>query len=791
MFIFKLLTPITYWVLIVMWSFVLLFYLKRLGSEMVKGRLISILLIILSIDAFRTLFESVYFGAWYTSLAGFLPQSVYTFLVRPEMVFIPKIINVIAAAIIIGILLYRWLPQEEQEKNQLEKLIQQRNASLTQVNQQLQNEIAERKQAEALLIKQRYFLEKAQTIGKIGSWELDIRNNKLLWTDENYHIFGIPVGTELTYETFLDCVHPDDREYVDREWKASFSGKPYEIEHRLLVDDTVKWVREKAELEFNDQDECIRGTGFTQDITAHKRAVESLRESEKRFQDITHSLADWIWEVDKNGKYTYVSDSVKNILGYSSEELIGKTPFELMSAEEGSKISKIFFEALSKSRPIVDLENWNLAKDGAEICLLSNGVPIMDVDGVLIGYRGVDKDITNQKKLESEKTAIEARLLHAQKMESIGTLAGGIAHDFNNILFPLLGFAEMLKEDVPSDSPLQAHIDQILRSALRSKDLVKQILTFSRQGEQDLKPIKLQPIIKEALKLLRSSIPTTIDIQQDIDSGYDVVVADPAQVHQIIMNLATNAYHAMEGTGGRLNVTLKQIRLKSDRSFFSELPPGKYAHLTVADTGTGIENDIMEKIFDPYFTTKETGKGTGLGLSVVRGIVKSCNGDIRVDSEPGKGTKFHVVLPVLDRKVDDRPMDRGEPIPVGTETILLVDDEAAIVKTEQQMLERLGYQVTTRTRSAGALEAFKANPASFDLVLTDMTMPNMTGDQLAKEVISIKPGMPVIICTGFSDGIDKEKAEAFGVKGFLMKPVAKSDMAKMVRKVLDEAKHEA
>lgn len=390
-------------------------------------------------------------------------------------------------------------------------------------------------------------------------------------------------------------------------------------------------------------------------------------------------------------------------------------------------------------------------------------------------------DITERKKLE-------ARIQKAQKLEAIGTLAGGIAHDFNNILFPLVGYAEMLKMDLPHDSPLQSHINRILSAALRSRDLVKQILTYSRQGDQDVKPIKLPPIVKEALTLIRSSIPTTIEIQHDIDSDCGIVIADPSQLHQILMNLATNAYHAMEETGGRLKVHLHQIRLESDHSLSPEMTPGEYAHLTVADTGIGIEKDVMDKIFDPYFTTKEVGKGTGLGLSVVRGIVKSCNGDIRIDSEVGKGTEVHVYLPIMDQRVDDIQTDRDEPIRGGSEKILLVDDEEIVVRMEQEMLQRLGYRVAIRTGSIEALEAFKANPNAFDLVVTDMTMPNMTGVQLTMEIRKIRQDIPVILCTGFSYLINDEKSKALGIQGFVMKPVVMKEIAEIIRKVLDDFK---
>lgn len=397
-------------------------------------------------------------------------------------------------------------------------------------------------------------------------------------------------------------------------------------------------------------------------------------------------------------------------------------------------------------------------------------------------------NVLERKQVEENAKRLETQLQQAQKMEAIGTLAGGIAHDFNNILFPIVGFSEMIREELPVASSLRDYANEIFLAAIRAKDLVDQILTFSRQGVKEAKPLKLQPIVKEALKLLRATIPTTIDIQKDLDPACGVVVADITQIHQIVMNLATNAYHAMEETGGVLKVSLKQIRLKPGHTAFQDLPPGEYVCLTVADTGIGIEKSVLEKIFDPYFTTKAKGRGTGLGLSVVRGIVKSCQGDIRVYSQPGKGTEICVCLPIMERNQEDIQTTISIPIKGGTEKILLVDDEEAVAKMEQEMLAYLGYHVTICTSSLEASKAFKTNPDSFDLVVTDMTMPNMTGDQLAMELIKTRPDIPIIICTGFSERINQEKAAAMGMKGLLMKPLVRAEMAQMVRKALDEAK---
>ncbi len=396
-------------------------------------------------------------------------------------------------------------------------------------------------------------------------------------------------------------------------------------------------------------------------------------------------------------------------------------------------------------------------------------------------------DQIRQRRFEQEKLSLEKQLQQAQKMEAIGTLAGGIAHDFNNILYPLMGFTELLKEDVPVDSPLHSHIDEILRASFRARDLVKQILAFSRQGEQEHRPISLQPILKEALKLLRASLPAKIDIQQDIQADCGLVLADPTQIHQIVMNLATNAYHSMEENGGRLLIGLEQIRMEPDPKLQPDLIPGGYVRLRIQDTGKGIEQHALDKIFEPYFTTKEVGRGTGLGLSVVQGIVKKSSGDIQISSEPGQGTEVRVYFPVLENGTNlERKTDLDLPVLGGTESLLLVDDELAIIKMEQQILERLGYRVTARTGSVEALEAFRADPRGFDLVITDMSMPNMSGLQLSRELKRIRPNIPVVLCTGFSDQINAEKSKALGIDGFVMKPVVRQEIAAVVREVLEK-----
>ena len=397
-----------------------------------------------------------------------------------------------------------------------------------------------------------------------------------------------------------------------------------------------------------------------------------------------------------------------------------------------------------------------------------------------------------EKKVEERTQALaqsEKQLRQVMKLQAIGTLAGGIAHDFNNILFPIVGYTELTMDDIPANSQAQKNLEEVLKAADRAKKLVQQILTFSRQGSQERKPLKVQFLIKEALKLLRATIPSSIDIDCNIAESCGPIMGDPTQIHQVIMNLCTNAYHAMQDTGGKLEVTLKEIDISYEISVARVgMKVGRHLELTVSDTGHGMEPEVLERIFEPYYTTKEQGKGTGLGLSVIHGIIKNHGGDITVSSQPGKGSKFTVYIPVIDNvEIDVEPAQTVK-ANQGHERILLIDDEKQIIDIEQQILERLGYRVTSKTDSQEALEEFAAVPDRYDLVITDMTMPKMTGDQLARKLMDIKPDIPVILCTGFNETITEEKALAMGIDKFVMKPIVKDELAHTIRSVLDTPK---
>lgn len=398
----------------------------------------------------------------------------------------------------------------------------------------------------------------------------------------------------------------------------------------------------------------------------------------------------------------------------------------------------------------------------------------------------VATDITQIREMEEQQKEYEIRIQQAQKMEAIGTLAGGIAHDFNNILSPLIGYTEIIREDLPADSHLLNYTNQILKAALRSRDLVQQILAFSRQSNEEKKLVEIQPIVSEALKLMHASIPSTIEIKNQLDAKHCVVNADPTKIHQIVMNLATNAYHAMEQTGGTLTVQLKPVQYeKSDNTPFN-LEPGEYLRLSIEDTGVGISDEIQQKIFDPYFTTKDPKRGTGLGLSVVQGIVEGYSGSIELQSVVGEGTQITVHLPSIAKTAQNEKMNEQESAPTGTEHILLVDDEPAVAEMETRMLERLGYRITTFTDSLKALKAFKESPENYNLIITDMNMPNMDGAQLIKNIKQLNDDIPIIVCTGFSDNIEQHQQNSLKIDCYLMKPVLRNVMAEAIRDVFTQ-----
>ncbi len=516
------------------------------------------------------------------------------------------------------------------------------------------------------------------------------------------------------------------------------------------------------------------------DVTEVKRSREALRRYRDRLVNILESISDGFFSLDSDLRVTYFNRAAARLLQREPNEVLGRRLFNAFPQARGSIFETKYTEALRTRKPlsfetyfgVPPYENWY----DVQVYPFERGITVFF------------RVITEIKRGREERERLERQLQHVRRLEAIGTLSAGIAHDFNNILFPIIGYSEMLMEDAPPESDTRESLQEIFNAANRAKDLIRQILTFSRQSEEEQKPIEIPNAVKEVLNLLRATLPITIEIRKKIDPECGKILASPTQIHQIVMNLCTNAYHSMQENGGRLTVSLTPYEMEpNDIPPYPEVTPGPYLKLTVTDTGVGMPPEIVERIFEPYFTTRREMGGNGLGLSVVHGIVKNLGGHIGVYSERERGTAFHVYLPVFTTAADEngRPGAAPQPLARGHERVLLVDDEPQTAKMLQQMLSRLGYPVTPKTDSLEALESFRNRPDDFDLVITDTTMPRMTGITLFKKMIEIRPDIPVIICTGYSDLISEEKAKKLGIKAFIAKPVVMRELSVQIREVLD------
>jgi PAS domain S-box-containing protein len=535
----------------------------------------------------------------------------------------------------------------------------------------------------------------------------------------------------------------------------------------------------------NSEGDIVGVIGTYIDITERIRAKKEAKEGEERNRRLVESSTDAIIIRSSDNELILYANpaAIQLFRANCAEEIVGRSYLDLVHPDDrAGTVERInrCREGLWTAPP---REHRVLTLSGEVVDVESTGVPVLHQGETQIF--GIFRDITERKKAYQEKEKLEVQLRQAQKMEAIGTLAGGIAHDFNNILSVIIGNSELLALRDEASPSLREGVEQILTAAQRAKQLVSQILTFSRQGEQEKLLVNLKPVVKETLGFLRASLPATIQLRHFIAPDAGVIVADPTQMQQVLMNLCTNAAHAMEAQGGVLKIDLGNVTIdKADGSRDPGAAPGNYLVLTVSDTGQGMDPRVQARIFDPYFTTKEPGKGTGLGLSVVHGIVRSHGGAIRVFSEVGKGTTFKVFLPRAEGVEAARPKT-SRVLPRGTEKILLVDDEAGLAELGKRMLGLLGYQVEARTSPVAALEVFRAGPDTFDAVITDMTMPHLTGWSLAREILAIRPEIPIILCTGFSDQANEEKARSAGIRAFLFKPLIMQELATAVREAID------
>lgn len=492
--------------------------------------------------------------------------------------------------------------------------------------------------------------------------------------------------------------------------------------------------------------------------------------------------SDAAYWMEPDGRIIYVNKEACRILGYPREELLDMTVFDIdPNFEQDAWVDH--WQVIKQAKSL-RLESVHRAKCGRIIPVdISANYVQFDNKAYNCAFA---RDLTEKREAGQKAKEYEFRLNMAQRMEALGMLAGGIAHDFNNILSSILGFSELALESIESDTLLHDNVREIFTAGMRARDLVRQILTFSRQTEQERQPVQMKLIVKETLKLLRASMPATIAIRSD--TRFDgLVMADPGQLHQIVMNLCANAGYAMQPGGGTLTVGLKQVDLGPEYTdTHPQIDSGSYVQFTVTDTGRGIAPESLNRVFDPFFTTKKQGEGTGMGLSMVHGIITEYGGSIDVRSDPDKGSTLTAYLPLMQRTQRGVAAD-ARALPTGMEHILFVDDEPAITKMASQMLRRLNYRVTHLTSSIEALALFREQASQFDLVITDFTMPHLTGPKLAAEIMAVRPEIPIVLCTGYSGEISEPKAEEMGIKAFILKPISKSILANTVRKVLDES----
>ncbi len=654
-------------------------------------------------------------------------------------------------------------------------------------------DITERRKAQQDLVKSEERLSLALDISLAITWELDLKTKEFTIDTGRFKFPGYGKKDIKTIKDTLKLIHPENIHKSMYRFNKLLKGKiPYYYDDFSIVTENgeLRWFHNRAKIiKFDDAKKPWIIIGTAIDISELKQAEQTLRDNEERYRTILENRNIGYFEVDLKGNMTFFNDAMCDLSGYSHDELLGMNYKAYTDDKTSERIKRIYNAILKTGRPIKNFEYSAHRKSGTLVEIEASVSLIKDLNGRPCGFRGLVIDITDRKTAEKEREKLEAELRQFHKMEAIGTLAGGIAHDFNNILSGIFGYCQLAEMNIENPVKTKACIAQVFKAGQRAAGLIQQILTFTRQTEHEKHLLNISIVVEEALKLLRSSIPSTIEIQENIVSE-KYVMADPTQIHQVVMNLCTNAYHAMRINGGTLTIELDDMKIPSMHSFTDiNIPPGKYVLLKISDTGHGIEKNILGKIFDPYFSTKEAGDGTGLGLALVYAIVEDHKGYIKADSIVGKGSEFYVFLPAARKESDLKKHEiHKKSLKGGKETIMLVDDEISILESTKEFLTDYGYNVKFFLNGAEAFEEFRKMPHAFDLIITDMTMPRMTGDKLSIEILKIRKNIPIILCTGYNENISEDRALEIGIKKYIQKPMDSRALIELIRELLDNNK---
>lgn len=672
------------------------------------------------------------------------------------------------------------------------------------------HDVTDRKKVEQQLARNRALLDTLLKQAPVGIAYLDRKLRYLIINEKLAQFNGLSVEQHIgkRVHEVMPSLWPETRKVTRQILKTGRAIENHEFSMLGASDPDLRRYWNESWYPMRDDRGGIIGFGcIVEEITQRKYAEEALRrahvELEHRVEERTDQLRiseetsrkqlmeiETYYDIapiglatlDTNMRYLRVNQRLADMNGLTVSEHTGRTISEVVPA--GAEIiEKVVRQVMATGKPVTNVEITGVRIDhsGIKLTFRTQWFPIADIDGRVTNIGVMVEDITEQRRLEEQ-------LRQSQKMQAIGTLAGGIAHDFNNILAGIIGFSEIVEEDLPDDSPLKRYMKMILQASFRGRDLVKQILAFSRKIEHVREPVSVWQIAEETSKLLRASIPATIQIVTEKKAANDRVRASAVELQQVVMNLATNAARSMSEKGGTLTISVTDADPGANLSAIDpEMEPGEYVQLTIRDTGIGMKAEVMKRIFEPFFTTRTVGEGTGMGLAAVYGIVKSLNGTIIVESMPRRGSVFRVFLPKI--KVQAKPEKGPAPdtiVPVGTERILFIDDEQLLVELGRNILEKLGYEVTAVTDGTEAVTIFSADPCGFDLVITDQTMPKITGLKLARKFLKVRPDIPIILCTGHSDSVTPEIIKKVGIRLFAMKPLARNELARVIRKVLDK-----